>query len=109
MNEVISSVNTLLGEFNSTFSDSAIEMEIKKKISKAYISINKLESTKEKYNEIPHALIPLDDFLMQAAVSKKYHFSPEQDRIIKEYKHAYSKSHSGSLGAVLNAAALFHP
>lgn len=107
--EIISNINSLLKDFNRTLGHSDIEIDIKKEIIKAYISINDPENVKDQYKEIPEALSTLNNFLMKTAVSKKYHFSPEQDKIIHEYGNVYSGSYADSLGAVFNAMAFFHP
>lgn len=85
----ITEVNRLLNELNQTVTEND---QIKMEIEKAYSSINKPEKINQQFDRLHEAIEEMNYQFQQLALAKKYHFSPEQDKLINELKDLTKES-----------------
>lgn len=99
-------LNQLLNELYNSI---PIEQKhLRKEITRAYIIINKPDDLKGQIEAVPDGLEIMDDIMHQTALSKKYHFNERQNQIWHQINDLFDKHRKFSLGAVINAWAMFH-
>lgn len=84
------------------------QKHLRKEITRAYITINKPDDLKGQIEAVPDGLEIMYDIMHQTALSKKYHFNERQNQIWHQINDLFDKHRKFSLGAVINAWAMFH-
>jgi len=103
--DAVVKINSLLEQLDHSVTNDNVV--VKNAIQVTYNQINKPEKDTQKYKQIPDAVQGLNRELQDIAVSKKYHFSAEQNKVLNELQTLSRGSLlDGSIG-IINGA-VFH-
>lgn len=82
--------------------------QVKSLIQKAYSDINRPEKVNQQFNQVQDAISDLDVSFQRLALSKKYHFSSEQNDVINKLRTLSRKSLKDSFIGAINGAVIPH-
>ncbi|GEO65373.1 hypothetical protein [Companilactobacillus nantensis] len=102
--EFIEKINHFLEQLDKSIAKD--DTLVKPEIQKAYKMINQPEKVSQQYNQVHDAIADMNIAFQNLAVSKKYHFSSEQNELINELKTLSRRSLKDSFIGVINGAVM---
>lgn len=102
----VEKINNLLEGLNKVTPKD--DLQVKSVIQQAYSAINRPEKITQQFNQVQDAINDLDVSFQKLALSKKYHFSLEQNNVVNELRTLTRKSLKDSFIGLINGAVMPH-